>query len=262
MDRLLRSPLRWVGGKSRLREKILGRFPEHKCYCEVFGGAGWVFFGKSPETSKVEVVNDIDRELINFYTVLKHRPAEFAESLYRELISRELFNEYRQFEDATDEVERAKRFYYVIRLCFGGKRDQRSFGTGTTNLAGDLRLDRILFLAHQWSARLDRVVIENLSWEKCIKVYDRPHTFFYLDPPYTSTQKGMYVGMTTEQHQALAETLLKAKAKWMLSYDDNPAIAKLYRRRGIRIERLAVTYHLGSKSGKGDRKKELLIRNF
>lgn len=51
-------------------------------------------------------------------------------------------------------------------------------------------------------------------------------------------------------------------AKRILSYDDNPVIARLYRRRGIRIERLAVTYYLGSKSGKGDRKKELLIRNF
>lgn len=259
---MLRSPLRWVGGKSRLRDKILPLFPEHKCYCEVFGGAGWVLFGKDPETSKVEVINDIDGELINFYRVLKHRPAEFAESLYGELISRELFNEYREFEKATDEVERAKRFYYVMRLCFGGKREQRTFGTGTTGNPGDLKLSRILYLTHQWSTRLERVIIENVTWEKCLAIYDRPHTFFYLDPPYTQTKKDMYRDLTVKQHEELAAALFKLKGKWMLSYDDSPLVRKLYRRRGLKIDRLKITYTLGGKAGKGARRQELLIRNF
>ena len=56
---MLHSPLRWVGGKYRLREQILKRFPPHTCYVEVFCGAGWVLFGKESETSRIEVINDL-----------------------------------------------------------------------------------------------------------------------------------------------------------------------------------------------------------
>ncbi|KKL47639.1 hypothetical protein LCGC14_2333550 [marine sediment metagenome] len=259
---MLRSPLRWVGGKSRLRAEILKRFPPHTCYVEVFCGAGWVLFGKEAETSKVEIINDIDGELINFYRVLKHRPAEFAEQFHLELVSRQLFNEYRRFEEGKTELERAMRFYYVMRLCFGGKREQRTFGTGTVHMPGELNLSRIYFVAHQYSGRLERVVIENLSWQKCIQIYDRPHTFFYLDPPYPSTQKGMYARMSWEQHAALAEVLHRVQGKFLLSYQDHPRIRRLYRGRGLKTERLPVTYHLGSKSGHGRRTHELLIRNF
>jgi len=264
---MMPSPLRWVGGKSRLRERIIERFCEHRCYVEVFCGAGWVLFGKPAETSRAEVINDVDGELINFYRVLKHRPAEFAESFHHELISRQLFNEYRRFEDGKTELERAMRFYYVLRLCFGGRREERCFGTSTTAPPG-INLSRLYFHAQQFSGRLERVVIENLSWEKCLAVYDRDHTLFYLDPPYPSTRADDYLSrMTWEQHEALAETLRGLRGRWVLSYQDHPRIRALYRgsdRRGrrLRVEKLGVTYSMGNKSGQGNRVKELLIRNF
>ena len=83
---MLNSPIRWVGGKSRLRKFILPLIPEHACYLEPFGGAGWVLFGKQP--SSVEVYNDIDQELVNFFRVLKHRPEELIASFEWELVSR------------------------------------------------------------------------------------------------------------------------------------------------------------------------------
>ncbi len=259
---MLRSPLRWVGGKSRLRAEILKRFPSHTCYVEVFCGAGWVLFGKDPATSKSEVLNDLDGELINFYRVLKHRPAEFAEQFHLELVRRQLFNEYRRFEEGKTELERAMRFYYVLRLCFGGRREERSFGTSATKPPG-LPLSRIYFQAQQFSSRLERVVIENLPWQKCLSVYDRPHTFFYLDPPYPSTRKDDYCSrMSWDQHEALAGALKLVQGKFLLSYQDHPRICRLYRGRGLKTERLPVTYSLGNKSGAGWRTHELLIRNF
>ena len=211
-----------------MRERIIERFPEHTCYVEVFCGAGWVLFGKEP--SRVEVINDVDGELVNFYRVLKHRPAEFAEQFHLELISRQLFKEYRRFEEGKTELERAMRFYYVLRLCFGGRRQERNFGTKTLGTPG-LNLSRLYFQAQQFSSRLERVVIENVTWEKCLAIYDRPHTLFYLDPPYPannrtgSAQSGEYVSnMNWEQHEALAEALLKLKGKWLLSYRDHPRL--------------------------------------
>lgn len=37
----------WIGGKRLLRKKILPLIPKHDIYCEVFGGAGWIMFGKT-----------------------------------------------------------------------------------------------------------------------------------------------------------------------------------------------------------------------
>ena len=47
----MKSPIKWVGGKSKLVEKLIPLIPEHKCYVEVFGGAGWMLFSK--DKSKV-----------------------------------------------------------------------------------------------------------------------------------------------------------------------------------------------------------------
>lgn len=259
---MLRSPLRWVGGKFRVRDAILKFFPPHECYVEVFSGAAWLLFGKAPESSKSEVLNDLDGELINFYRVLKHRPAEFAETFYLTLISRQLFNEYRRFEEGKTELERAMRFYYVLRLCFGGRREERCFGV-LTQRGPDINLPRLLFHAHQFAARLEKVVIENLPWQKCLEIYDRPHTLFYLDPPYPSTKKDDYFArMTWEQHEELAAACRRLKGKLLLSYQDHPRIRRLYRGRPFKIERLRVTYSLGGKVGHGCPSQELLIRNF
>ncbi len=261
------SPLRWVGGKSRLRQQIIERFPEHVCYVEPFVGAGWVLFGKEP--SRAEVINDTDGELINFYRVLKHRPAEFAEQFHLELISRQLFNEYRRFEEGKTELERAMRFYYVLKLSFGGRRGG-SFGTYTQRGPGPV-LSRLYFYAQQFSERLASVVIENLTWQKCLDLYDRPHTLFYCDPPYPATPKGEALAgdyaanMDWAAHEELAARLRAAKGQWLLSYRDHPRIARLYRGRGGRrltTERLAITYSVGSKVGQGKAAAELLIRNF
>jgi hypothetical protein len=72
---MLNAPLKWVGGKKKAREEIVRMIPPHTCYAEVFGGAGWILFAKEP--SDVEVWNDIDGDLVNFYRVIKSKPEEF-----------------------------------------------------------------------------------------------------------------------------------------------------------------------------------------
>ena len=61
----------WIGGKRALRSEILAAFPDDVGrYIEVFGGAGWVLFGKDP-TRQMEVFNDADGSLINIYRCIK-----------------------------------------------------------------------------------------------------------------------------------------------------------------------------------------------
>ena len=76
--KMLNSPFKWVGGKSRLRKYIVALLPQHSCYVELFAGAAWVLFGKSP--SDVEILNDIDQDLITFFRIVKEKPEELIAS--------------------------------------------------------------------------------------------------------------------------------------------------------------------------------------
>ena len=71
----LNSPIKWVGGKSRLRKYIVPLIPSHTCFVDLFAGGAWVLFGKPK--SEVEVLNDFDEELINFFRIVKYKPEEF-----------------------------------------------------------------------------------------------------------------------------------------------------------------------------------------
>src|SRR5947208_3538637 len=88
-DRMINSPFKWVGGKSRLRKYIIPLIPPHTCYAEPFCGAAWVLFGKPP--SDVEVINDIDQDIVSFFRVVKEHPEALIDSFDLALVSRAEF---------------------------------------------------------------------------------------------------------------------------------------------------------------------------
>jgi DNA adenine methylase len=66
----VKSPISWVGGKKNPRKHIISLIPaDHTCYVEAFAGGAWVLFGK--KRSEIEMLNDLDGDLVNFYTVVK-----------------------------------------------------------------------------------------------------------------------------------------------------------------------------------------------
>ena len=230
---MINSPFKWVGGKSRLRKAIIPLIPEHQCYVEPFGGAAWVLFGKSP--SPIEVLNDIDEELINFFRVVKHRPEELITSFELELVSR---GEFRRLADtdpqALSEVERAHRFYYLIMAGWGGEARYPRFQTSTSDgghgnrLIGALKtLRKRIEPVHN---RLRTVIIENLDWNECIDRYDRPTSFLYLDPPYPRNGANYKHNIRlAAEHSAIAERLSKVQSKWMLSSYDTDEVRANFR---------------------------------
>jgi len=252
---LIQSPISWVGGKRQLREKIIERIPEHTCYVEVFAGAGWVLFGKEP--SKSEVLNDINGELINFWMQAQLNPEGFIALAEKLLVSREIFEIFLKTPpDLLQELPRAVRFYYIIKNSFGSRCE--NFGTATERRP---RFNLETLQERIWEAhkRLKAVKIERLDFARLMKSYDRPHTFFYLDPPYCLPGKYYEYGFEQDDHERLAECLRKAKGKWMLSYNDCPEVRKLYK--GFSIEELKIKYSIRG-PGKRTTKTELLIRNY
>lgn len=230
---LLNSPFKWVGGKSRLRRYILPLLPQHTCYVEPFAGAAWVLFGKQP--SDVEVLNDIDDELINFFRVLKESPEELIASFDWDIVARAEFERLASTEpDHLTPVQRAHRFYYIIMAGWGGELDYPRFQTSIKDgghgnrLAGALKTLRgRLEPVHQ---RLRTVIIEHLDWRECVDRYDSETTFFYLDPPYPENGANYFHNMRSwDEHRTLAARLTTCNGRWLLSSYDTPAVRELYR---------------------------------
>lgn len=262
----MRSPIKWAGGKSRLRKQIIELIPEHSCYVEPFCGAAWVLFGKSP--SPVEVINDIDGDLINFFQVIKKRPEDFIDSFDLDLVSREVFEQLANTNtDQMDEIERAHRFYYLIMAGWGGELNYPRFQTSISDgghgnrLIGALKTLRTrIEPVHE---RLRTVIIENLDWRKCIKRYDRDGVVMYIDPPYPGNGVNYAHNMKSwSEHHELALMLEDTKSKWILSSYDNPEIRDMFHQYTI----IPVTTSSGMRKSKTNTERvvvqEVLIMNY
>ncbi|MBK8988322.1 MAG: DNA adenine methylase [Chloroflexi bacterium] len=263
---MINSPVRWVGGKSRFRKYIIPILPEHTCYVEPFAGGAWVLFGKPP--SAVEVLNDIDQELINFFRVLKHQPEELIASFEWELVSRNEFERLADLDPLTlNAIERAHRFYYLIMAGWGGELDYPRFQTSISDgghgnrLIGALKhLRQKLEPVHK---RLSTVIIENLSWEDCIDRYDKPQTIMYIDPPYPNNGCNYKHNMQDwADHQRLAHRLTQSKCKWILSSYDMPEMHEMYD--GYNIITVQTYSGMNTKKNGSERviNQEVLITNF
>jgi DNA adenine methylase len=229
---MLNSPIKWVGGKSRLRKQIIGLLPAHTCYVEPFCGAAWVLFGKPP--SNVEIINDIDGELINFFQVVKHQPEKLIQSFEWELVSRAEFERLSKLDTSTlTDIERAHRFYYLIMAGWGGEFNYPRFQTSITDGGHGNRLIGALETLHQRiepiHQRLRTVIIENLDWRSCLERYDREGVVMYIDPPYPGNGVNYVHNMRDwEDHYELAERLLNSKCKWLVSSYDNSEIRTIF----------------------------------
>ena len=245
----------WIGGKKNVRKRIIEQFPQQppKKYVEVFGGAGWVLFGKEQTTGQVEVYNDGDGELVNLFRCVKYHAEEVEKELALLPHSREIFGYYRdrQTHEGLTDIQRAARFFYLVRHSFGC--NTHSFATDKKNMVSAVERMK---LVHK---RLQGVIVENRDFEDLIKLYDSPDTLFYLDPPYFGTE-GYYKKIFNESdHYRLFECLKKIKGKFVLSYGDCEFIRGLYHGYDIQAfsRKNTLTAH-GNDSDFG----ELIIRNY
>jgi len=254
--RRLADTIPWLGGKRRLADTILNRFPAHTCYVEVFAGGAALYFLRQP--AEVEVINDINGDVVNLYRVVKNHLEEFVRQFKWALSSREVFK-WTQItpSDTLTDIQRAARFYYLQHQAFGGRVQGQSWGTATTAAAPTvnlLRLEEDLSAAH---LRLVGAYIERLDWKECMRRYDRPHSFFYLDPPYWETE-GYGVPFPFEEYVAMAAIMKEIKGKALLSINDHPQIRECFA--GLHMEEVPIKYTVGG--GQGVDRMELLISSW
>lgn len=250
----------WIGGKRRLADRLLPLLAahEHSCYVEPFCGAAALFFMREQRT-KVEVLNDISGDLVNLYRVVQHHLDEFCRQFRWALASRQVFEwaKLTHPETLTD-IQRAARFFYLQKLCFGGKVQGRTFGTATTSPArlNLLRIEEDLSEAH---LRLNGVFIERQPWDMCVGRYDRPHTLFFMDPPYWGTE-GYGVEFGLEQYLQMAELMRHMKGKALVTVNDVPEMRDAFA--GLAMQRVSITYSVAAKPADRKSTGELIIRNW
>lgn len=257
---MAKSPIKWVGGKNRLVKTLLPLFPEHRCYVEAFGGAGWMLFGKQP--SKVEILNDFDSWLMNFWSVVKNAKDQLISSMEYTLVSRELFEEYKQRykqNEAKDSIEKAKILFYLVNAGFASDLKNPSFGTKSQSRNG-LRPEQIEQSINEAYKRLQKVTIENNSFEDIFRIYDKQDTFFFLDSPYRNKKQYAVGKFTDAQYEMLAECCKNAKGKWLYTINDDEFIRDLFK--DFNIIDQEVYYSICKKDTGRKSFKELIITNY
>ena len=211
------------GGKTRLLKYLLPLIPsDHHCYCEPFAGGLALFLAKA--RAHVEVINDLDGDIVRFYRCVRFHPEPLLTELEFVLNSREELLDFTKQEGLTD-IQRAARWFHRNKTCFGGS-NLASFAVSPSRPLSSraARMEAIRNL----NVRLDCVTIEHLSWEKCVDLYDRPRTFFFLDPPYAECHQDAYATWTYEQVQVLKTRLDRVKGRWLLTLNDAPAVRDIF----------------------------------
>ncbi len=191
----------------------------------------WVLFNKP--ISKVEVVNDVDGELINFWRVIQRNPDEFIKREQYEMYSRELYEEYtKDFKSGKhkkmSDVERAFRYFVLIKCAFASKL-HAGWGYGPSRNQGQAFFNEFKII-NEIANRLKRVQIDNKDFEQFIKDFDRDYTLTFADPPYIKAdiESQYQCSFTLHDHQRLYKTLIGLKGKFILTIDDAPFIRERY----------------------------------
>lgn len=226
-----RAPFPWFGGKQKLADSIIATFPPHNTYVEVFAGGASVLLSKSP--ALLEVYNDVDDGLVNFFRMLRDRPEELVAMLELTPYARSEWESARAtWQNEDDELERARLFYVVAAGSFAGfaaaDAGKSGRGWGGEKL-GRMHLSRSASTAnrvdHIWRfvERFRRVQIDNLDWRACLTKYDHPDAVLYLDPPYVpaTRRSGGYIHeLTVEDHEELVARVLELQGCAVVSgYD-------------------------------------------
>jgi len=248
-------PLSYIGGKRALAKRVIALFPKHTTYVEAFAGGAQVFFGKEP--SKVEVLNDRDGEIVNFFRICQTHYEELLRYLRFMLVSRTWFEILRATDPATlTDIQRAARTLYLLKGSFASLVVHPNYHWHVVQPPG-FNPERLPELIENTHKRLARVQIECLPYEEVLKRYDRPTTLFYCDPPYWGKQLYQYNFSKTD-FEKLAERLGGIRGKFVLSLNDLPEVRALFRPFHISSVKLPYT----SQKDSGRRYGEVLIANF
>lgn len=228
-EKKVNTPFGYFGSKNKIALQLCSELPPHNCWVEVFCGSASLTLRKKP--AQIEIINDVDKEIINFFEQLRNNHEELCRLIsLTPYAEQELIDSRILIKDLSN-VERARRFLVqsmmAINGIFGEERGGFSYSDSYTRNDRDARVNRWYNLPERLTLvveRLKDVRVENKDARKLITRYlNRPATLLYLDPPYLGDRtKGYRVDANDEAfHKELLELANKAKCMIFISGYEN-----------------------------------------
>ena len=245
--------LRRLGNKAKIADKIEQYFPKYDLWIEPFFGEGGMFFNKKYQ-AKHNIVNDIDGDVINLYTVLRDHKEELRKQIALMPIHNDLFQYWCKNKEQ-DPILQAVRFLFLSNFSF--------LGTGGCLRFGMFNSKKILLnnidLTYN---KLQFVQFNNTDCIKFLKsipynnINDKIRSFIYLDPPYINTVNNYTQGFTQDNVVQLLDFLQDYNVKFAYSEFDNDFIMQQIKLRKLNYVSICERRTLKN------RRTEILITNY
>jgi len=264
---MIKSPLRYPGGKSRAVELISTLLPTFDEFREPFLGGGSVFiYAKQRFPNKKFWVNDLYLELFKFWEMTQKDVDTLIDKIYewrnKFPNGKELHKFLNKNLDGFNDLERAAAFFIYNRITFSGTSLSGGYSEGAfTGRFTESSIQRL----NQFAKVINGSTITNLDYEELVKK-DGENVFIFLDPPYYSATKSALYGKNGNMHKSFnhkkfAEIMRNCKHKWLITYDDSQYIRELFS--FANIIPWDLTYGMRNITEASDQKgKELFISNY
>jgi len=264
---LLKSPLRYPGGKSRAIELISTLVPEFHEFREPFVGGGSVFiYLKQKYPKKKFWINDLYYQLYTFWKMCQEDLDEVVRQIYLWRSEYENGKDLHKFLNGNiasfNSFEIASAFFVYNRITFSGTSESGGFSEQAfRGRFTESSIERLKSMSHI----LNDIQITNLDFEEVINE-DGKNVFIFLDPPYYSATKSALYGKNGNMHKnfdhiRFAKTMKKCKHKWLITYDDSEYIRELFQFANVFSWNL--TYGMRNVTEASDQNgKELFISNY
>lgn len=259
----LKTPISYYGGKQKLVSTILKIIPKHQMYVEPFVGGAAVFFSKP--ASEMEVLNDTNKELINFYRVAQNDFVSLEKEIRITLHSRDLHRKASviyNHPDMFSEVKRAWALWVLSSQSFSAIVDGSWGYDKSKNTTTKKITNKRTGFSEEYAVRLQNVQIEAADALYIIRSRDTSETFFYCDPPYYNSDCGHYDGYSIEDFEALLKLLSAVKGKFLLSSYPSELLKKYTKVNNWQTLKVEQTVSVNAKSGYLKRKEEVFTANY
>lgn len=222
VPRQYQTPFSYYGGKYSNLHWLLPRLPQTDVYIEPFGGSACVLLNRPK--SNLEIYNDADCELVNFFEVLRDQSSEFHRLIKLTPYAREEFKHALKF-DGDTKLERARKLFVRLRQGFGSLNSLDHPKPQWTAVKAQSNIDRDLTF---FVKRLRDVRLENRDALKVMVQYDSRDALIYCDPPYHGTNQAYQHRYDEGAFKAFVGTVKGLKAKVAISgYADHKSVQLL-----------------------------------
>lgn len=264
---VIKSPLRYPGGKSRAVRFLTNLIPNYDEFREPFLGGGSVYINlKQIFPDKIYWVNDLYYDLYNFWIQAQSNI---------ELVVNEVKTLKQNFENGKqlyaflnenyknfNNLQKAAGFFVYNRITFSGTSESGGYSEGSfKGRFTDTSIERLANLRYV----LNETEITNLDYAPLLTEPGK-NVVIFLDPPYYSAKKSALYGKNGNMHkyfnyELFAERVRECAHRWLITLDDSEYVRDLFS--FANIHNWNLIYGMRNQTDESDQiGKELIISNY